>query len=423
VRSFPFKAKGDLNMKTKNDDKKNLHLSLADRIEIQECLSHGMTFKAIGKRIGKDQTTVSKEVKKRIDITPTAVKRTNGKGEVILSPCPKLMKPPFVCNPCPLNKRACSFDKHIYRAAFAQDGYKTLLREAREGIPLTKEEFWKIDRVVSKGIRDGQHLFHILNSNNLDISMPTAYRHFHKDYFSVSIIDLPRVVKLKPRRKRREAYIPRGLKVGRSFNDFLLRKEENELIVWWEMDTVIGRPGGKCILTFNFVPCNFMFGLLLENKTASEVSDKICKLKSRLSAVGIHFGDIFPEILTDNGGEFANVSAIENDRRGWQETYLFFTDPFQSSQKPRVEKNHSCLRSILPKGMPFDDLTQEHLDVIFSHMNSAKRKSLNAKTAFEMFCYFHNAETATAFGISEIAPHEVVQNKRLLETLAPKPKN
>jgi hypothetical protein len=37
-----------------------------------------MTFKAIGKRIGKDQTTVSKEVKKRIDITPTAVKRTNG---------------------------------------------------------------------------------------------------------------------------------------------------------------------------------------------------------------------------------------------------------------------------------------------------------------------------------------------------------
>ena len=42
---------------------KNKHMTLQDRIEIQECLSKGMTFKAIGQRIGKDQTTVSKEVK------------------------------------------------------------------------------------------------------------------------------------------------------------------------------------------------------------------------------------------------------------------------------------------------------------------------------------------------------------------------
>lgn len=43
--------------------KKNKHVILDDRLEIQECLNHGMTFKAIATRIGKDQTTVSKEVK------------------------------------------------------------------------------------------------------------------------------------------------------------------------------------------------------------------------------------------------------------------------------------------------------------------------------------------------------------------------
>ena len=37
----------------KNNEKKNKHMTLDDRIEIQECLSKGMTFKAIGKRIGK----------------------------------------------------------------------------------------------------------------------------------------------------------------------------------------------------------------------------------------------------------------------------------------------------------------------------------------------------------------------------------
>ena len=46
-----------------NKSSKNKHMTLQDRIEIQECLSKGMTFKAIGRRIGKDQTTVSKEVK------------------------------------------------------------------------------------------------------------------------------------------------------------------------------------------------------------------------------------------------------------------------------------------------------------------------------------------------------------------------
>ena len=52
-------------MHTKNT-KKNAHLTLDDRISIQESLSLGMTFKAIGKHLGKDQTTISKEVKKRV---------------------------------------------------------------------------------------------------------------------------------------------------------------------------------------------------------------------------------------------------------------------------------------------------------------------------------------------------------------------
>ena len=49
------------------ENKKGKHLTLDDRIEIQECLNRGMTFKAIAKRIEKDQTTVSKEVKKHIE--------------------------------------------------------------------------------------------------------------------------------------------------------------------------------------------------------------------------------------------------------------------------------------------------------------------------------------------------------------------
>lgn len=43
---------------------KNKHMHYEDSLEIQECLNKGMALKAIGQKIGKDTTTVSKEVKR-----------------------------------------------------------------------------------------------------------------------------------------------------------------------------------------------------------------------------------------------------------------------------------------------------------------------------------------------------------------------
>ena len=45
---------------------KNKHMTLDDRIEIQECLAKGISFKDIGKRIGKSATTISREVKQHL---------------------------------------------------------------------------------------------------------------------------------------------------------------------------------------------------------------------------------------------------------------------------------------------------------------------------------------------------------------------
>ena len=47
----------------KENPKKNKHLTCEDRREIEECLSKRMTFKAIGKLISKDPTTISYEIK------------------------------------------------------------------------------------------------------------------------------------------------------------------------------------------------------------------------------------------------------------------------------------------------------------------------------------------------------------------------
>lgn len=112
------------------------------------------------------------------------------------------------------------------------------------------------------------------------------------------------------------------------------------------MDLVIGRIGGKVILTFDFTFCNFMFGILLDNKTSAAVAAAIHNLKARLMKKGFSFGSLFPVILTDNGGEFSDVFAFEKDCSGCKESSLFFCDPHTPSQKPRVEKNHK----LYPRG-------------------------------------------------------------------------
>ena len=146
------------------------------------------------------------------------------------------------------------------------------------------------------------------------------------------------------------------------------------------MDTVMGRMGGKVLLTFNLSFCNFIFARLLDNKTALEVIKHLYDIKNTLHQADKDFCQLFPVILTDNGGEFARVDDIEMDVRG--ESKLFFCDPNRSDQKGRIEKNHTLIRDILPKGTSFDNLTQEDINLVCSHVNSVKRAALNGKSAY-----------------------------------------
>ena len=401
---------------TDTNTKKNKHLTSDERLEIQECLNKGMTFKAIAGRIGKDQTTISKEVKRHIDTKDDGV-RTYDRNGSPLPPetCPALLKAPFVCNPCAKRHRQCKHRKQFYHAKVAQKAYETLLIEAREGIPLSKESFYEIDGVIAKGVKKGQHLYHIMLTHDLGVSKSTVYRHLKLGYLSVSPLDFPRVVKFKPRKQRSAEYVPKAAKIGRTYDDFLAYMEENDIKAWVEMDTVIGRIGGKAIVTLDFTFCNFMFGMLVDAKTAAEVTEKLLRLKSSLTSVQIRFGDIFPLILTDNGGEFANVAAIENTANRERETRLFFCDPYRSCQKPRVEKNHTLFRDIVPKGTSFDDFTQDTTNLVFSHVNSVKRKSLNGKTPFEMFSFAFGESTAKILGIEPVLAKDVIQSPKLLK--------
>ena len=400
--------------------KKHKHMTLEDRQEIMECLDKGMTFKAIAKRIGKDPTTVSKEVKKHLIVSENTVRTKKFDGTSIEERrCPLLLKAPFVCNPCEKRKsvKYCSYQKQIYNAKKAHSEYETMLIESREGIPLNKEEFWDADTIITTGLKKGQHLYHIMGTHDVGFSKSSAYRYLHKGYLSADKLDFPRVVKFKTRKQYKADSVPKAVRIGRTYNDFLSFIDDNDIKSWVEMDTLIGRIGGKVIMTLDFTFCNFMFGLLLDDKTAAEAAHKIRLLKKSLNENNISFGNVIPVLLTDNGGEFSNVFAFTDDLEGNTETSMFFCDPYRACQKPNVEKNHTMFRDIVPKGESFDNFTQESVNFIFSHINSVKRKSLNGKTSYEMFSFVYGEKIASLLGIHEIHALDVIQSPKLLKHL------
>jgi len=383
---------------------KHKHLTLSDRNDIQLGLERGETFKAIGQSILKDPTTVSKEVKRNRQVRESTCDKL---------PCPLLNKAPFVCNGCPKRRQNCGYKKIFYLAKQAQKQYEQTLVEAREGTPLNSKTFWDMDKVISDGVKKGQHIYHILKTHNLDVSSSTVYRHIRKGYLSIAPIDLARAVKFKERRKSKLPSIPKESKKGRSYEDFLNYLALKQLNSWLEMDTVMGRMGGKVLLTFNLSFCNFIFARLLDNKTALEVTKHLYDIKNTLHQADKDFFQLFPVILTDNGGEFARVDDIEMDVRG--ESKLFFCDPNRSDQKGRIEKNHTLIRDILPKGTSFDNLTQEDINLVCSHVNSVKRAALNGKSAYELFAFTYGEEIPKLLGISKIPAEDVCQSSTLLQ--------
>ena len=383
---------------------KHKHLTLSDRNDIQLGLERGETFKAIGQLILKDPTTVSKEVKRNRQARESTCDNL---------PCPLLDKAPFVCNRCPKRRQNCGYQKIFYLAKQAQKQYEQTLVKAREGTPLNSKTFWNMDKVISDGVKKGQHIYHILKTHNLDVSSSTVYRHIRKGYLSIAPIDLARAVKFKERRKSKLPSIPKEAKKGRSYEDFQNYLSLNQLDSWLEMDTVMGRMGGKVLLTFNLSFCNFIFARLLDNKTDLEVTKHLYDIKNTLHQADKDFFQLFPVILTDNGGEFARVDDIEMDVRG--ESKLFFCDPNRSDQKGRIEKNHTLIRDILPKGTSFDNLTQEDINLVCSHVNSVKRAALNGKSAYELFAFTYGEEIPKLLGISKIPAEDVCQSSTLLQ--------
>lgn len=426
------------------------HLVLEDRKQIESMLNENMSFTKIGKTIGKSTSTISREVKShriernqtpygripnqcknsfsctKMNICAVCKKREhsfcrtcslcNQKcPDFIEALCPKLDRAPFVCNGCK-QIRSCSLRKQFYRAEKAQKSYEFLLSEARSGFNITEAEIKNLNDVLAEPILRGQSIHHVLmsNSDSITFSQRSIYTYTRAGLLNFKNWDLPRVIKMKPRKaKSTSLKVDKKCRVNRTWQDYLLFKNEFCDVSSVEIDSVIGTRGGKALLTIMFSSCHFMLAFLRDRNDSQSVIDSFNLLYESLGKQ--IFSDLFPVIIADNGSEFSNPAAIEFAPDGSRRSHLFYCDPQAPFQKPRVEENHTLIRRILPKGSSFDSLSQSDIDIVMSHVNSYKRASLGGKSPFELFSFLYGEHVLDLFPYKRIDPNDIVLLPSLLK--------
>ena len=133
--------------------------------------------------------------------------------------------------------------------------------------------------------------------------------------------------------------------------------------------------------------------------------------------LGNDYYKLFSLLLTDRGTEFQKYDLFETDpETGKLRSRIFYCDPQMPCQKPHVENNHNYVRGILPNGRKLNNLTQQDVLLLFSHINSTPRKVLNGKTPYEVFSFFYGKDVPDKLGIIPIPPDSVTLQPFLLKT-------
>lgn len=396
-----------------------VHLSYEERKNLEDGLNENKSINQISKELNRSHSSLLRE----IDRNKVFSKPSNWNcGNKYENPnynthCNKLDKSPYVCNGCK-SRSGCRKHRFTYYARKADDSYKEVKSNARKGINLTEEEVFKINQVITPLVKKGQttnHLY-INHPDILNFSKASFYNYINSGVFEFGPLDFPRIVKYKKRKNnKRRTRQEREIRIGRTYDDFILYTSNNPDLNIVEMDTVEGlKEEADCFLTLLWRKSKFMLIFKLETQTTDEVTKVFEYLQETLYEDD--YKKLFQVILTDNGHEFFDVDNIECcHKTGEILSELFFCDPHASCQKGSIEKNHEFIRYVLPKGTSFKNLTQNDCDILKNHINGLCRDSLNEKSPYEAMLFLCGEETLKMLNCYYIEPDEVCLNKDLLK--------
>lgn len=423
-----------------SSNNKNLHLTVQERIIIEKGIENGFTkAAAIALTIGKDKSTVGKEIKKHRELVHKSSYKINcanmkncSHNHVCVNcadfkpfTCNRRDRSPGACNGCSKYTH-CRYDKYRYKADFSHKKYREDLVDSRTGINMSYEECKAMADIIVPLIKAGHSPYHIVtNHPELNISEKTLYNYIENGIFrEFGLLDINLRIKTKRKiaKKASNKYKKREDKKylnGRTYDDFINYTAENKNLSVVEMDTVYNNGStGPFMQTFKFLDYSFMFIVYQEEKTAKSMVEGVDLLEKILGE------DLFSEevaiIKTDRGSEFCDAEGFEKEENESRRTRIFYCDPMASGQKGSLENNHKEIRYICPKENDLKDLglnSQEKANLIVSHINSQSKEHLKGKSPLEVMEFMNPAlyQKFKDFGIERINKDNIVLKPYLLK--------
>jgi len=143
----------------------------------------------------------------------------------------------------------------------------------------------------------------------------------------------------------------------------------------WEGDTIKGKEKTTGIATHVERISGYGIADKIDHVTAENVQQKTARSFARIPK------DKKKTETLDNGNEFSRYESLEKET-GME---IYFAYPYHSWERGSNENFNGLLRQYFPKGTPFATITQKDVDHAVRQLNHRPRKRLNYLTPYEVF--------------------------------------
>jgi transposase, IS30 family len=336
------------------------HLTETERKTIERNYKK-LSISAIAEILGRDKSTISREIKRASVI--------EHKVNKYISKDPN----------CPI-----SIEKLVYYAEEGARNYDENRKRCGRKSKIGKCESlirYVIRKVKSKKKRSiDSAIGHAKEKNYFPgqyVSTKTFYNWIDKGLIEgINNFDLLHKIGMKPRNKSKSK--ERKRIYGRSIEERPISVKDRVEFGHWEGDLIIGKDNKSYLCSL--VERKTRIGLLF--KISSKESKNIVEIIDRLKAeYGDNFSKIFKTITFDNGSEFADSIGMEKDNR----TNVYYAHPYSSYERGSNENWNGLVRRFLPKGSSFEELSEEAINKILNYINTMPRKLFKYKTAMDLW--------------------------------------
>lgn len=318
------------------------HFTLEERKYLQELLAEGKSIRKIAVILGRDASSVSREIKR---------------------------------NKARFKPHATPDNPYWYNHWRAHN----LAIQRRRGKGTNR-------RVLRKNTPEWNY---IVNGLNKTWSPETICGRWHKDFperkaLSFSTIyryiankEFPSITAKTHLRRRGKRFLPKKSNYNSIQPDRIIPEWPNEIrnrlrIGDWEGDTVYGGIGKGLLVTLVDRKSRYTKIGLIMNRAAHATRDMIEKLLDGLPVKSISF---------DNGSEFSEFHQLEEHLH----TLVYFAEPHKPWQRGTNENTNDMIRFFYPKGFDFRTVSPADIAFVESLLNNRPRKCLGWKTPFEVF--------------------------------------